>query len=155
PSRLVGEDTSCQLCIGMVEKADGFAIANWLGGLRILIDASAYLIRQIINRLWSAVIDGELMQAETIPNEFAEGTLPCVHAGWRARLSGISNHGHPPRRSAAKDHAPLHRGEFLSFINDHVTISPRVVGASPLRSGAMVHRLLTTRQGLRVDHIMR
>src|SRR5699024_4755523 len=97
PAALVGEDARLQWPLGIVgaDKAHRFAIENGLSGLRILIDAAAYFILQIRDRLWSAVVDRELMHAKTLAHKFTQGVFPCIHTSRGAGLAGIANHRHP------------------------------------------------------------
>ena len=54
--------------------------------------------------------------------------IPGSHAGGRAALGEVTDDGERAARAAPHQDAPVHLGEFLCLVDDHVPVGPVAVG---------------------------
>ena len=57
-----------------------------------------------------------------------EHVVPRREGARFAGLAGIANEGHRAGRTTASQHPPLHRGEVLRLVDEHVTEGARFDG---------------------------
>ena len=82
--------------------------------------------------LGGAVVDGQPRGAPAPGGDRVKDLCPRVGAGRRGGLRQVADDGHGPGRAAAQHHAPVHRGQLLRLVDDHVPVGPGPVSQRPL-----------------------